>query len=291
MKRISKLHWTCGDTTVELGVRTQVMGILNVTPDSFSDGGHFLDLEQAVAHGLRMSEEGADILDVGGESTRPGAAAVSEEEELRRVIPVVRELARRTDRLISIDTCKAAVAERAVEAGARIINDVTALAGDSRMASVAAASRAGVVLMHMRGTPRTMQDDPRYDDVVAEVVEYLQARVNAAVEAGVRFEALAVDPGIGFGKTVEHNLDLLAQLERFAALERPILVGLSRKSFIGRITGREVHDRTIASIAGAVYAVQRGAHLVRVHDVKETCEALRLVDILCSREAENEGVS
>lgn len=261
------------------------MGILNVTTDSFSDGGRFIAFDDAVVQGERMLAEGADILDVGGESTRPGAAPVSVEEEIHRVIPVVRELARRTDRLVSVDTSKAAVAEEALRAGAHIVNDVTAMTGDPAMAGVVAKHGAGVVLMHMQGTPRTMQQDPRYDDVVEDVARYLDARLAAAVGAGIGADAIVLDPGIGFGKTVEHNLKLLAGLGRLSAAGRPVLVGLSRKSFLGRITGREVGDRLAASVAGAAYAALRGARIVRVHDVKETCEALQLVDILMKEES------
>ena len=290
MKSLPILRWRCRDLVLEAGARTLVMGILNVTPDSFSDGGQFFDMQRAVEHGLRMARDGADILDVGGESTRPGAASVSEEEERHRVIPVIRALARRTEKPVSVDTCKARVAEEAVAAGARIINDVTALAGDPDMPRVAAESGAGVVLMHMRGTPRTMQEDPRYGDVVAEVRAFLEDRVVVAVRAGVAPEALAVDPGICFGKTVEHNIALLVHLKRLTELGRPVLVGLSRKSFIGKITGCDVQERAAASIAGAAYCALRGAHVLRVHDVKETCEALRFVDMLRTREAEHEGV-
>lgn len=279
------LRWQCKGAAVESGSRTLVMGILNVTTDSFSDGGRFIAFDDAVAQGERMLAEGADILDVGGESTRPGAAPVSVEEEIHRVIPVVRELARRAGRLVSVDTSKAAVADEALRAGAHIVNDVTAMTGDPAMAGVVAKHGAGVVLMHMQGSPRTMQQGPRYDDVVEDVARYLEARLAAAVGAGVGADAIVLDPGIGFGKTVEHNVKLLAGLGRLAAAGRPVLVGLSRKSFLGRITGREVGDRLAASVAGAAYAALRGARIVRVHDVKETCEALQVVDILMKEES------
>jgi dihydropteroate synthase len=261
--------------------RPLVMGILNVTPDSFSDGGRYAGTQAAVARGLEMARESADILDVGGESTRPGADAVPEAEERARVVPVVEALARETDTVISVDTCKAGVAERALAAGARVINDVTALSGDPRMADVARESGAGVVLMHMRGTPRTMQDDPRYEDVVGEVAAYLAARVEDAVAAGIRREALAVDPGIGFGKTVEHNLALLAGLDRIGACGRPVVVGLSRKSFLGKLTGREVQDRLAGSLAALAFCVAGGgAQVMRVHDVKASCDAVRVAAAL-----------
>lgn len=258
------------------------MGVINVTPDSFSDGGRFLDPEKAIAHGIRLAREGADFLDVGGESTRPGSERVEAEEECRRVLPVIRALAKEVTCPISVDTMKAVVAERALEAGATILNDVSALTADPRMAEVARASRAGVLLMHMRGEPRTMQVDPRYDDVVEEVATYLEARVAACAEGGIEEERLAVDPGIGFGKTLEHNLLLLKGLRRLAKLGRPVVVGVSRKSFLGKITGREVAERLPASLAALSYAIVQGAHVMRVHDVKESCDAARVVDMLCA---------
>jgi dihydropteroate synthase len=255
--------------------RTRVMGIVNVTPDSFSDGGRWAATDAAVAHGLVLAGQGADVLDVGGESTRPGAAAVSLEEELRRVVPTVRELARQTDVPVSVDTSKAEVARQALAAGACIVNDVTALTGDPAMGAVVAASGAGVVLMHMRGTPRDMQCEPRYDDVIAEVYAALAGYVAAARQAGVAGAAMLVDPGIGFGKTGRHNLELLAGLARFADLA-PVLVGASRKRFIGELTGAPVEARLAGSLAVAVWCARQGAAVVRVHDVRETCDALRV---------------
>jgi len=280
------LIWKCRDRTVELGVDTLVMGILNVTPDSFSDGGRFSRADQAVEQALRMVEAGASIIDIGGESTRPGAAPVSTEEELARVIPVIRALAGRIDRLISVDTRKAAVAEQALGLGAHIINDVSALTHDPAMAAVAQKFGAGIVLMHMKGEPGTMQKDPRYEQVVTDVVEFLASRIRDLVARGLARETMAVDPGIGFGKTLEHNLELIARLEKLAELGRPIVMGLSRKSFLGKITGREVHDRLAGSLAAAAYAVTRGANIIRVHDVKESCDVVRVVDMLRREERE-----
>ncbi len=269
--------WACRDRVLTLGPEAGIMGILNVTPDSFSDGGCFLSHDAAIQRGLIMAEEGALILDVGGESSRPGAQGVTVEEELRRVVPVIAELARQTTCLISIDTTKAAVAEQALIAGAHIINDITALTGDPAMAGVAQRAGAGVVLMHMQGTPRTMQVQPGYRDVVAEVRDYLAGRLRVLLDLGLAREAMVVDPGLGFGKTVEHNVDLLRGLPLLSALHRPVLVGVSRKSFLGVLTGRPVSDRLAPSLAALAFAVQRGAHLLRVHDVKESCEVVRLL--------------
>ena len=253
-----------------------IMGILNVTPDSFSDGGQFLDWESAVAHGVKMLEEGADIIDVGGESTRPGAHEIPVEEELARVIPVIQELKRTTDAVISVDTVKAAVAQEAIEAGARIVNDISALTQDPGMLHVVSTSGAGVVLMHMHGTPRNMQHDPRYKDVVSEVSNYLAARVEDLVAKGLARETLTVDPGIGFGKTVDHNLQLLANLGALSVCNRPVVVGLSRKSFIGKLTGSGVDERLAGNLAGLVFCILNGADVMRVHDVKESCDAVRI---------------
>lgn len=256
------------------------MGILNVTPDSFSDGGRFLDAEAAVAHGLELVAEGADIIDIGGESTRPGAGSVSADEESRRVVPVVEALAGRSSAVLSVDTTKAPVARAALEAGAHMVNDVSACTLDADMVSVVAASGAGVVLMHMRGTPRTMQDAPCYEDVVREVSGYLAERRDALVAAGVDRTAIAVDPGIGFGKTVGHNLALLRGLGQVGACGAPVVVGLSRKSFLGRLTGRDTGDRLAASVAALAWCVLNGAHVMRVHDVRASRDALTVVRAL-----------
>ena len=254
-----------------------IMGILNVTPDSFSDGGRYTEPGPAIERGLQMAREGALILDVGGESSRPGAEPVSAAEEIRRVVPVLTGLAAATDVLLSVDTTKAEVAEQALAAGAHIINDISALTADPGMTDVARRHGAGVVLMHMQGTPRTMQREPAYRDVVEEVARYLEERVRALAEAGLDPAGLAVDPGLGFGKTVEHNVALLRGLPRLTRLGYPVLVGASRKSFLGRLTGRAVDERLAPSLAALAFAVQQGAHILRVHDVKESCEVACLL--------------
>jgi dihydropteroate synthase len=250
-----------------------IVGVVNVTPDSFSDGGLFLDADTAISHGMELAAEGADILDIGGESTRPGAAPVDADEERRRVLPVIEGLAGGAAR-ISIDTSKAVVASAALEAGATLVNDVTALRGDPAIADLVAASGAECCLMHMRGEPRTMQDDPRYDDVVSEVKAFLSERLAFAVANGIAEDKVILDPGIGFGKTAEHNLELLRRLDELVALGRPVMVGFSRKSFLGRITGREVGERVAGTVAVNVLAYERGARLFRVHDVAPTRDAL-----------------
>ena len=259
----------------------RVMGILNVTPDSFADGGRFADATRAVAHARALALAGADVIDVGGESTRPGAVPVSAAEELARVIPVIEQLATAAPPFsISVDTTKAIVAERALAAGARIVNDISALRFDPRMIDVVRNAGAGLVLMHMSGTPPTMQQDPRYADVVAEVRLFLAERVAFAESCGLEKSQIAVDPGIGFGKTVEQNLTLLARLEEFGALGCAVLVGASRKSFLGRILGRETPARLAGSLAVAAWAVARGARVLRVHDVAETVDVVRMMQAL-----------
>ncbi|MGN6867308.1 MAG: dihydropteroate synthase [Solirubrobacteraceae bacterium] len=252
-----------------------IMGVVNVTPDSFSDGGRYLDAGAAIEHGLELEAEGAAILDVGGESTRPGADPVPESEELRRVIPVIEGLIERgTHAQISIDTSKSGVAVRALSAGATLVNDVTAFRADPEMAGVVAAAGARCCLMHMLGDPRTMQDDPHYDDVVNDIKAFLEERMTFAVKAGIAEERMLVDPGIGFGKTVEHNLELLRRLGEFLDLGRPVVIGTSRKSFLGRLTGREASDRVAATVATNVLAYERGARVFRVHDVAPVHDAL-----------------
>lgn len=253
----------------------RVMGVVNVTPDSFSDGGRYLDPATAIAHGLELEAEGAAILDIGGESTRPGAEPVGAEVELGRVLPVIEGLIAAGARAqISIDTSKAPVAAEALRAGATLVNDVTALRGDRAMASVVAGAGAECCLMHMLGEPRTMQRDPRYEDVVGEVKAFLEERIAVAVAAGIREERITLDPGIGFGKTVSHNLSLLRRLHELVAIGRPIMIGTSRKSFLGRLTGRAADERVAGTIATNVLAYERGARVFRVHDVAPVHDAL-----------------
>ncbi len=254
--------------------RPLVMGIINVTPDSFSDGGDSFHLDDAIARGRKLMEQGAAILDIGGESTRPGAEPVSQEEEISRVVPVIKTLVEE-GAVVSTDTRHAVVMEAAIAAGAAIVNDVTALTGDSRSIDVVADSGVSLVLMHMQGTPETMQQDPRYDDVVKEVIGHLDAQVSACVGRGMKRTEIAVDPGIGFGKTVEHNLELLNALDAFQTLDCPLVLGVSRKSMIARLSrGEEPKDRVAGSVAAALAGVLRGVDIVRVHDVAETCQAL-----------------
>jgi dihydropteroate synthase len=269
-----------GGRLLPTSTRCLVMGIVNVTPDSFADGGRYLDPAAAVAHGLELAAEGADLLDVGGESTRPGAANVEEAVELERVLPVVEGLASATDVPISIDTRKAAVAAAALAAGATMVNDVSAGRDDPDLLGVAADAGAAVVLMHMQGTPATMQDDPRYGDVLAEVEAFLQERTLAAEAAGVPSEALVVDPGIGFGKRDEHNYALLGGLARLTRLGHPVLVGTSRKGFIGRALDLPVGERLEGSAAAVVWAVERGVRIVRVHDVAPMVRTVRMTEAL-----------
>jgi dihydropteroate synthase len=274
--------WRCRDHSLELGLRTLVMGIVNVTPDSFSDGGLFARALDAVAHGAGLVVEGAYILDVGGVSTRPGSDEVPADEELARILPVIEGLrSARPDVPISADTRKPEVAAKALAAGASIVNDVTAATIDRTMFAVAGDAGAGMVLMHMLGEPRTMQDDPRYDDVVAEVHEFLRERVEAALFAGITAEHLAIDPGIGFGKTVEHNLELLRNLHSFRDLGAAVMVGASRKRFIGTLTGVEdAAGRVEGSIAAAVWSAAQGVDVLRVHDVGQTVCALKVADAI-----------
>jgi len=272
----------CNGRTLTLD-RPRVMGIVNVTPDSFSDGGAHDTLEAAVAHGLKLAEEGADLLDIGGESTRPGAVDVSVEEELRRTIPVIEALAKQTSLPISIDTSKPEVMRAAVQAGAGMINDVYALRREGAL-DVAAALGVPVVLMHMQGEPRSMQDAPHYDDVVASVHRFLAERIFAAEMAGIAKKKIIVDPGFGFGKDTQHNLALLAQLERLAELGVPVLAGLSRKRTIGEIIGRsDPRERAAGSVAAHLIAAQRGAKLLRVHDVGATVDALKVWNAIASQ--------
>jgi dihydropteroate synthase len=265
-----------GSVEFDFNARTHIVGVLNVTPDSFSDGGKFLNPSAAVDHALRMVEEGADIIDVGGESTRPGSMPVSEEEEIRRVIPVIEALARRTKAPISIDTYKANVAQRALEAGATIVNDISGLTFDPDMAGVVADHDASFILMHIKGTPRNMQENPQYNDVVAEIKSFLEERCKYAVTLGIR--QLIIDPGIGFGKKLEHNLEILRRISEFSVLGYPILVGPSRKSFIGLILNLPVEERLEGTAAAVAVSILNGAHLIRVHDVKAMKRVAMVVD-------------
>ena len=262
------------------GKRTYVMGILNVTPDSFSDGGDWIDPDRAVRRARTMVREGADIIDVGGESTRPGAEAVPAAEETRRVVPVIRRLADE-GMLVSVDTSKASVARAAFRAGAKILNDVTALRGDPAMARAAARAGVAVILMHMKGTPRTMQRNPEYGDVVEDILGFFREILRNALRAGIERDKMILDPGIGFGKSPEHNLEILRRLDEFRSLGRPLAIGTSRKSFIGRaLGGRRVDDRVSGTAATVAAAILRGADVVRVHDVREMSDVARMTDQL-----------
>ncbi|MDO8535550.1 MAG: dihydropteroate synthase [Candidatus Omnitrophota bacterium] len=265
--------------------KTYIMGVLNVTPDSFYDKGKFFDLKKAVKHALEMERDGADIIDVGGESTRPGARDVSADEELRRVVPVISAIAKKVKIAISVDTRKAKVAFAALEAGAVIINDVSALRDDPDMAVVAARHQAGVILMHMKGKPEDMQAGPKYKDVVKDVIKSLKASIALAKRAGIKENKIIIDPGIGFGKTLRHNLEILRDLRCFKKLGYPLCVGTSRKSFIGKVLGSEdPEDRLTGSLATAVMAAINGANIIRVHDVSPTYQALKMVDRILNRE-------
>ena len=270
----------CRGKTLTLGVHTHVMGILNVTPDSFSDAGCYLDVERAVAHAELMAAEGATLIDIGGESSRPGALPVSVDEELARILPVIRAIVGTVDVLLSVDTYKTEVARCALEAGAHLINDITALRGDTGMAAVVAEMDAGLILMHMKGTPRTMQRSPQYNDVVSEICASLQKSIQIAEAQGVAADRIIIDPGIGFGKTMEHNLEILKRLEEFQGLHKPLLIGTSRKSFIGNILGLPVTERVEGTTATVCWAIAHGIDIVRVHDVKANVRAARMTDTL-----------
>jgi len=265
-----------------LGPRTLIMGVVNVTPDSFSDGGRFGDTAAAVEHGLRLIDEGADILDVGGESTRPGTQAVSVSEELARVIPVIERLTRFNSIPVSIDTSKVQVAKEALAAGASIVNDITGFHADASIARVAAEFGAAAVVMHIKGTPRTMQEKPVYGDLIGEIKAYLNESIRIGGENGLPAEKIIIDPGIGFGKTVSHNLEIMARLAEFTSLARPILVGTSRKSTIGVITGKPVNQRVFGTAATLALCIRNGAQIVRVHDVAAAVDVVKMTDAICS---------
>ena len=266
--------------SLALSERTHVMGVLNVTPDSFSDGGHFFQKDKAIEQGLIMAADGADIIDVGGESTRPYSKRISKEEELGRVIPVIEGLRKEVRIPISIDTLKAGVAGEALRAGASMINDTSALRSDPEMTSLAAKTQVPVILMHTRGTPENMQEKPLYGDLIQEIIDSLRDSMEKAVQMGIRKEMIILDPGIGFGKTFDHNLEIIRELNRFDCLGRPILLGSSRKAFIGRILGKPALERDTGTMATLAVGVMNGAHIVRVHDVKKAVETVRVVDAI-----------
>ena len=265
---------------LDLGKRTHVMGVLNVTPDSFSDGGLYFQKEAAIEHGLRLAQDGADIIDVGGESTRPFSEEVSLQEELDRVVPVVEALSRAVKVPISIDTCKAEVARQALKAGASIINDISALRFDPDIIPVAAEASVPVILMHMQGTPGDMQKNPFYQNLIPEILNFLKQAVDRAVSGGIKEDMIIVDPGIGFGKTVDHNLEILKGLGQFCVLGRPILLGTSNKSFIGHLLNKEPHERDTGTMATIAAGVLSGADIVRVHNVKKAVETVRIIDAI-----------
>jgi dihydropteroate synthase len=270
----SPLPWSFAGTAWNLGAFPKIMGIVNVTPDSFSDGGQYLDPGPAAEHAAHLVAMGADLLDIGGESTRPGATPVPVDEELRRVLPVIERIAKQVTVPLSIDTRNAEVAQRALDAGAVIVNDVSGLTFDPAIVSVCARAGAGVICMHMQGTPATMQQNPHYDDVLAEVAAYLAGRVDALEQAGIPRERIVIDPGIGFGKTAAHNLTILQNVDRFRAVGRPVLIGHSRKRFLGKLLGRPVDELLAGTIGMAIALAVEGVDILRVHDVKATRDAL-----------------
>ncbi|HVD94534.1 MAG TPA: dihydropteroate synthase [Candidatus Limnocylindria bacterium] len=273
--------WKIGDRVFNVSRRGLIMGVLNVTPDSFSDGGNFLAPEKAIEHGVQMAAEGADIIDVGGESTRPGAEPIAADEELRRVIPVIEKLRAKIDVPISIDTSKSDVARAAIRAGASIVNDITGGRGDEAMLPLVAETRSACIIMHMQGTPRTMQNQPRYSDVVSEIADFFRQQYTRAIGCSIDPMAIAFDPGIGFGKAFDHNLELLAQLEQLRVHDRPLVVGVSRKSFLGKLIDLpEIGDRLAGAVALTSLLRVRGADVFRVHDVKENVSALRVTEAI-----------
>ena len=274
------MRWIAREHQFNFPRPTIVMGIVNTTPDSFTDGGRFLDADAAGAHALRLASEGAEILDIGGESTRPGSAEVSEQEELDRVIPVIERLAKRPELVLSIDTQKPSVAREALAAGASIVNDIAANRSDAEMWQVVAEAGAGYVCMHMQGNPQTMQAKPNYDDVTREVCDFFRERLALLSTHGVSIEQVVLDPGIGFGKTLQHNIKLLRDLNKFSLVERPMLVGASRKSFIEKLLGAPIDERLPASLACAAWAAIQGSQIIRVHDVAETIQAVRMTEAL-----------
>jgi dihydropteroate synthase len=276
--------WKIGKRVFNVSRQGLIMGVLNVTPDSFSDGGNFFAPEEAIEHGVKMASEGADIVDIGGESTRPGAEPIGAAEELSRVIPVISKLRAKIDVVISIDTSKSEVARAAIQAGASVVNDVTGGRGDERMLPLIAESDSAFIIMHMQGTPQTMQNKPRYLDVVSEIADFFRQQYACAIGLSIDPMAIAFDPGIGFGKTLDHNLEVLAQLERLRTHDRPLVVGVSRKSFLGKlVNSREIGDRLAPAVALTSFLRARGADVFRVHDVKENASALRVTEAILGR--------
>ncbi len=272
------LNWH--NHSLELGTRTHLMGVLNVTPDSFSDGGHYFAVSDAVAHGIAMAQDGADIIDIGGESTRPYSPRLPSDEEMARVIPVISALSKEIPVPISIDTYKSKVAQAALNAGASMINDVSALRLDPHMATVAAEANVPVILMHMQGTPESMQLHPVYDNLIREIMDFLKGAVARCKSAGIKENLVILDPGIGFGKTFDHNLSVIHHLEKFKALKKPLLVGPSNKAFIGQILGREAHERDTGTMATVAACVMNGAHIIRAHNVKMAAETIKIMDAI-----------
>jgi dihydropteroate synthase len=270
------LKWS--DYVLDLDTKTHVMGILNVTPDSFSDGDKYFESDKAIEHGIAMAQEGADIIDVGGESARPYSRRISIQEELDRVLPVIEKLKKELSIPISIDTCKVEVAQAALKAGAAIINDISALRFDPRMGSIAAEAGVPVILMHMRGTPENMQQNPTYEDLISEVIDFLRDGIRRSIKAGIKKELVVVDPGIGFGKTFDDNLKIIKELSQFEILQQPILLGTSNKAFIGHILKKEADERDTGTMATVAAGVMNGAHIVRVHHVRMAVETVRIVD-------------
>ena len=272
------LSWS--DNVLDLDLKTHVMGVLNVTPDSFSDGGQFFESNMAVERGFTMAREGADIIDVGGESTRPYSRKITVNEELDRVVPVIEGLRKELAIPISIDTCKGEVAQEALKAGASMINDISALRFDPDMASIAAEAGVPLILMHMKGMPENMQKNPTYGDLIPEIFDFLEDAIERSVSAGIKRDLIIVDPGIGFGKTFDHNLTIIKELSRFEALERPVLLGTSNKAFIGHILGKEVYERDTGTMATIAYGVINGARIVRVHNVRKAVETVRMIEAI-----------
>jgi dihydropteroate synthase len=275
---LPRLSWS--GHSLDLSRRTHVMGVVNVTPDSFSDGGQFFEKERAIEHALQLAVDGADLIDIGGESTRPYSSEISADEEMNRVLPVIEGLKKELTIPISIDTLKAKVAREALRCGASMVNDISALRSDPEMAAVVAKAEVPVILMHMKGTPADMQVHPTYDDVTSEIISFLKQAMDQAVSNGVQRDRIIVDPGIGFGKTFDHNLEIIRELGRFRCLDAPILVGSSRKAFIGQILDKKVEQRDTGTMATVAAAVMHGAHIVRVHNVKQAVETVKVIDAI-----------